>query len=83
MTKEEGVDFKLIRIALGNENDFSLPNVINWRAVYDLSMKQEVGAIACDGMLAMRSCDIEEELRLKWMGQSMVNEQKYLQHKKH
>lgn len=82
MTKEAEVLFKLIRIALGNEDDFSLPNAVNWEEVYNLSLKQGVGAIACDGMLALEKCSINEELRYKWMGQSMIIEQKYYQHKK-
>ena len=81
MNQSAEVLFKLIRIALGNEKDVSLPNVVNWEDVYEMSMKQGVGAIACDGMLALKECDIDEELRYKWMGQSMVIEQKYFQHK--
>ena len=81
MNQSTEVLFKLIRIALGNEKDFSLPNVVNWEEVYELSLKQGVGAVACDGMLALKACDIDEDLRYKWMGQSMVIEQKYFQHK--
>ena len=73
--------FILLRSALGNEKSFSLPNDVNWEEVYDMSLKQGVGAIACDGMLALKECVIDEELRYKWMGQSMVIEQKYFQHK--
>ena len=82
MIKESDVLFKLIRIALDNEDDFSLPNDVNWEKIYDLSLKQGVGAIACDGMLALKECNIDEVLRYKWMGQSMVIEQKYYHHKK-
>lgn len=74
--------FHLLRIALGKEEPSSLPNDVNWQEVYELSLKQGVGAIACDGMLALKECSIDEELRYKWMGQSMVIEQKYYQHKK-
>ena len=76
MTKEAVILFKLIRIALGKEEPSSLINDVNWQDVYDLSLKQGVGAIACDGMLALKECGIDEELRYKWMGQSMVIEQK-------
>lgn len=68
--------FQLLRIALGKEEPSSLPNDVNWQEVYDLSLKQGVGAIACDGMLALKECSIDEELRYKWMGQSMVIERK-------
>ena len=81
MTQEEEVLFKLIRIALGRENDYSLPNDVNWVRVYEMSLRQGVGAIVCDGMLALDKCSIDEDLRYKWMGQSMVIEQKYQHHK--
>lgn len=81
MNQSAEVLFKLIRIALGNEENLSLPNVVNWQEVYDLSLKQGVGAIVCDGMLALKECGMDEELRYKWMGQSLVIEQKYYQHK--
>lgn len=68
--------FQLLRIALGKEEPSSLPNEVNWEEVYELSLKQGVGAIACDGMLALKECGIDEVLKYKWMGQSMVIEQK-------
>ena len=76
MTKEAEVLFKLIRVALGNEDDFSLPNVVNWQEVYELSLKQEIGAIVYDGIMALGDCGIDEILKYKWVGQSMVIEQK-------
>ena len=82
MNQSADVLFKLIGIALGKEEPSSLPNDVNWQEVYDLSLKQGVGAIACDGMLALKECSIDEELKYKWMGQSLVIEQKYYQHKK-
>lgn len=74
--------FKLLRIATNKEKSVSLPNEVNWLEVYDLSLKQGVGAIACDGMLALEHCGIDEVLKYKWMGQSMVIEQKYYHHQK-
>lgn len=74
--------FKLLRIALGKEVCSALPSDVNWQDIYKLAFHQGVGAVACDGMLALSSCDIDEGLRYKWMGQSMVLEQKYLQHKR-
>lgn len=81
MTKEVDVLFKLIRLSLGKERDTSLPNDINLEELYDMSFKQGVGAIACDGILVSKEFCIDENLRYKWMGQSMVIEQKYLHHK--
>ena len=42
--------FKLLRIALGNEEDFSLPLSVNWKEVIDLSFEQGVAALAVDGL---------------------------------
>ena len=72
--------FQLLRIALGKEEPSSLPNDVNLEEVYELSLKQGVGAIACDGMLALENCNIDEVLKYKWMGQSMLIEQKYYRH---
>lgn len=68
--------FVLLRVSLGKETEVSLPNDVNWQTVYDIAMKQGVGAIACDGLLKLEKSGIDEELRYKWMGQSMVVEQR-------
>ena len=68
--------FVLLRVSLGKETEVSLPNDVNWQTVYDIAMKQGVGAIACDGLLKLENIGIDEELRYKWMGQSMVVEQR-------
>ena len=68
--------FHLLRIALGNGESSRFASRVDWQQVYDLSMQQRVGAIACDGLFAMEQCDIDEDLRYKWLGQSMVIEQK-------
>ena len=68
--------FRLLRIALGNGGSSCTASKVDWQEVYDLSMQQRVGAIACDGLFALEQCDIDEDLRYKWLGQSMVIEQK-------
>ena len=40
---------KLVRIAMGWESDFSLPEEINWAEVLDLAYEQGVSAIIMDG----------------------------------
>ena len=50
MSPTTEVLFKLLRIALGNEKDFSLPLSVNWKEVIDLSFEQGVAAIAVDGL---------------------------------
>ena len=42
--------FKLLRIALGKECDYSLPLSVNWKEVIDLSFEQGVAAIVVDGL---------------------------------
>lgn len=56
--------FKLVRIALGKEEDFSLPCGVDWRKVVDLSYEQGVAAIAVDGLQKLyESCpNLESEL---------------------
>ena len=87
MTQEEEVLLKLIRIALGKENDFSLPNDVNWEVVFALSVRQDVVNIAYDGLQTIFESSTEktlgfdtpklEELRYKWIGYGMLAEQKY------
>jgi len=67
---------QLLRIALGKEGRSTISKCVNWEEVYDLSLKQGVGAMACDGLLSLEECDIDEVLKYKWMGQSMVIEKK-------
>lgn len=72
----EEVLFILLRIILGKKEPRNLPSDVNWQDVYKLSLRQGVGAIACDGMLKLQDCVICEDLRYKWVGQSMVIENK-------
>ncbi len=74
--------FQLLRIALGKEDPSPMPDDVNWEEVYELSLHQGVGAIACDGLLALKECNINPILKYKWMGQSMVIEKKYYQQQK-
>lgn len=87
MTRETEVLFKLLRISLGKESDFSLPSDVNWEEVFALSIKQDVVNIAYDGLqkiLEMYSGKTLvfddpklEALRYKWIGYGMLAEQKY------
>lgn len=56
--------FKLVRIALGKEEDFSLPCGIDWRKVVDLSYEQGVAAIAVDGLQRLYELHPSLELEL-------------------
>lgn len=79
--------YKLVRIALGKEEDFSLPCGIDWRKVVDLSYEQGVAAIAVDGLQKLYDCQPNLELKLDspeletlkygWFGSCFDAEQSY------
>lgn len=82
--------FKLLRIALGNESDYSLPNFVDWREVIEMSYRQCVAAIAVDGLLKLYDevpdIDLEldnpefEDIKYEWLGFCVTTEQKYISH---
>lgn len=80
MTAEEKVLLHLIRLATGRENDTRLAADVDWQRVYALSIEQNVCSVACDGLLRLDDCGIDEDLRYKWIGQSMVLENRYIAH---
>lgn len=50
MVNSREILLKLVRIAMGWENDFSLPINVDWKEVLVLSHEQGVNAIALDGL---------------------------------
>lgn len=90
MSSSAEILFKLLRIALGNESDLSLPSVIDWREVVELSYQQGVAAIAVDGLQKIYDAVLDWELELdkpelealkyEWFGNTMADEQKYDKH---
>lgn len=70
--------FFLLRHSLSSEH-YTL-NSINWQAVYDLSCKLGVSALAYDGLTLGENLDIDEDLYYKWLGQSAVKENLFAQH---
>jgi len=48
---------KLVRIAMGWENDFSLPKDVNWKEILNLAREQGVEAIAIDGLEICKTQD--------------------------
>lgn len=49
MINSRDILLKLVRLAMGWENDFSLPRDINWREVLEMASEQGVDAIIMDG----------------------------------
>lgn len=50
MANSRDILLKLVRIAMGWENDFSLPADVDWKDVLSLAHEQGVNAIAVDGL---------------------------------
>lgn len=96
MNESQRILYKLLRIALGNEPDYSLPSVVNWKEVIDMSFDQGVATIAVDGL--QRICDSDrslnnealdvldssemEDIKYEWFGSSLSNELDYSIHSK-
>ena len=49
MVESREILLKLVRLALGWERDFSLPESVNWKEVLELASEQGVSAIILDG----------------------------------
>ena len=50
MIKNREILLKLVRVAMGWETDFLLPDDINWKEVFVLAQEQGVNAISLDGL---------------------------------
>ena len=50
MAKSREVLLKLVRMAMGWETDFSLPEDVDWKEVLSIAQEQGVNAIAVDGL---------------------------------
>lgn len=78
---------KLLRIALGNETDLSLPEEVDWRFLVDIAYNQYVPAVAADGLQMIYDsvpgfvCELDspdsESLKYEWFAEQFVSEEKY------
>lgn len=50
MANSREVLLKLVRMAMGRETDFSLPDDVDWKEVLSIAQEQGVNAIAVDGL---------------------------------
>ena len=92
MNKSRGVVLKLLRLAMGWEEDYDLPNDIVWGEVWSIAEDQGVGAIVLDGYEAYMEkvskdrqisfTQKDKVLILKSIGRMQLVEQNYYQHKK-
>lgn len=79
--------FNLLRKSLGTDSSESLPDVIDWNGVIDLSFDQGVAALAVDGLqkvyAANPALELEldnpemEDVKYEWFGENMAVEQDY------
>ena len=76
--------YKLLRIAIGNESDLSLPENVNLAEVMELSEQVGIGGLAVCGFQRMVDSGLdliaatkEDRIRrMHWIGLSMMHEQK-------
>lgn len=87
MTIEQETLLKLLRLSLGNEKDFTLPNAVDWGKVITLSYEQCVAALAVDGLqkiydncpglrLPLDTPKMEAE-KYEWFGYTLKEEQRF------
>ena len=70
---------KLVRMALGNEQDCSIPDDCSWHEVLALADRQGVAAIAADG-LQLADAKIPFEMKMEFAGRVISHEQVYRRH---
>ena len=79
--------FKLIRLALGTEDDSSFPSYVSWGGVYDMSCSQSVKSVVFDGLKLIyeKNPELGKELdafglkahKYIWYGNSLADEADY------
>lgn len=91
MDRSRGVVLKLIRLAMGWEEDYTIPNDIVWSEVLSIAEEQGVAAITLDGYEAyMNKVSKEKQISftpkdkvliLESIGRMQLVEQNYYQHR--
>ena len=84
--------YKLQRLALGNETDYSLPENVDWKEAIQLSYVQAVPVQVCEGLeiLYEKNPDLNleldtpkyENMRFEWCGQKLILEHLHKKHNK-
>lgn len=74
--------FQLLRTALGDGTEVSLPEGVDWKAVVDLAFEQGVAALVVDGLQkagenALLDSDELEDLRYELFGEALACEEDY------
>lgn len=74
-----GVLLSLLRVALGKEQECSLPNGVSWDEVMELADAQGVAAVAAEGLEKVSS-EIPIQVKLEWAGRILTHEKAYQRH---
>lgn len=85
MEKIQEILLHLVKIGLGNEKDYKLPEDVDWKALISYSFKEGVPAIACDGMQVLYDNDEsmqewgvgeagKKDIRYEWIGYQLTCE---------
>ena len=81
--------FRLVRIALENEHDYSLPNNVKWQEIYNNAKEHGLNGIIMDAFSIMQERDgfsIQsisdgDNLHLRWISDVILFEKEYEKHK--
>ena len=86
MKNEQRVLLELVKLGLGNEIFYKIPQGLDWQEIYNLAEKQNVTAIALDGI---NRCfekgvelDIDFQTKMDWIGEAQQVEAYYQEHEK-
>lgn len=87
IASNEKLLLNLIKIALGKSKKYTLPNVLEWNILFDMSMKQCVPSVVLDGLnksLASGPCQDNKGIgkmdKLKWLSMVLNMERLYTKH---
>ena len=86
MKNEQSVLLELVKIGIGKDSIYKIPEGIDWQDVFDLAERQKVTAIALDGI---NRCfekgvelDIDFQTKMDWIGAAQQVEIYYQEHEK-
>lgn len=86
MKNEQRVLLELVKLGLGNEILYKIPQGVDWQEIFNLAEKQNVTAIALDGI---NRCfekgvelDIDFQTKMEWIGSAQQVEAYYQEHEK-
>lgn len=83
---EQSVLLELVKIGIGKDSNYKIPQSLDWQEIFDLAERQKVTAIALDGI---NRCfekgvelDIDFQTKMDWIGAAQQVETYYQEHEK-